>query len=76
MHPRDGTEGAADQGQHEQGRLGNAPGSFARLVLVYAHEDETCAVDSDQIYDDKCDRVHKFILFLQSWEMSGVSIIT
>jgi hypothetical protein len=45
-------------------------------VLVYAHEDETCAVDSDQIYDDKCDRVHKFILFLQSWEMSGVSIIT
>ena len=57
-------------------RVDSGMRQVARLVLVYAHEDETCAVDSDQIYDDKCDRVHKFILFLQSWEMSGVSIIT
>ena len=61
VHSQDGAERTADQGEDEKCRFRNAPGSFAGLVLVHTHDDETYTVDRNQIYDNKCNRIHDFV---------------
>ena len=61
VHSQDGTERTADQGEDEKRRFRNTPGSFAGLVLVHTHDDEAYAVDRNQIYDNKCNRIHDFV---------------
>ena len=46
MHTDDRTDAAADDGEHEKRGFRNAPGTFPRLELIYAHNDKAYEIDN------------------------------
>lgn len=46
MHTDNGTDAAADDGEHEKRCLRYAPGAFPRLELIYAHNDKAYEIDN------------------------------